>query len=153
MISRQVQVKIKQNEATIKDPIVLYEGDYGVELYFTFFKFQYKFSPTGENILSTINDDILEAYTTIVNPLGDELSQQNGEVVDDTIKFVVTKDLTDELTEIGQYKLQFHLVCDHSEVSIPPVQFTVHERLKGVQDFVDAIVGTGIVGKCRIEYE
>ena len=153
MIKRDIQVTIKQGTATMKEPLQIYEGDYGVEFSFSLLKFQYKFSPTAENVIATLSDDILEAYTTIINPSGDELSQQNGEVIDNTIKFVVAKDMTDELTEIGTYKLQFHLICEHSEISVPPIEFEVKERLKGLKDFVAAIVGTGVVGRCRIEHE
>ena len=153
MISRDITVTIKQGNATMKEPLTIYEGDYGIEFSFTLLKFQYKFANTAENIISTLNEDVLEAYTTIVNPQGDELSQQNGEVIDNTIKFTVTKDMTDELTEIGTYKLQFHLICEHSEISVPPIEFEVKERLKGLKDFVAAIVGTGVVGRTRIEKE
>ena len=153
MISRDITVTIKQGKATMKEPLTIYEGDYGIEFSFTLLKFQYKFANTAENIISTLNEDVLEAYTTIVNPQGDELSQQNGEVIDNTIKFTVTKDMTDELTEIGTYQLQFHLICKHSEISVPPISFEVKERLKGLKDLVEAIVGTGIVGRCKIEHE
>lgn len=153
MISRDITVTIKQGNATMKEPLTIYEGDYGIEFSFTLLKFQYKFANTAENIISTLNEDVLEAYTTIVNPQGDELSQQNGEVIDNTIKFTVTKDMTDELTEIGTYQLQFHLICKHSEISVPPISFEVKERLKGLKDFVEAIVGTGVVGRCKIEHE
>lgn len=153
MISRDITVTIKQGKATMKEPLTIYEGDYGIEFSFTLLKFQYKFANTAENLISTLNEDVLEAYTTIVNPQGDELSQQNGEVIDNTIKFTVTKDMTDELTEIGTYQLQFHLICEHSEISVPPISFEVKERLKGLKDFVQAIVGTGVVGRCRIEHE
>ena len=61
--------------------------------------------------------------------------------------------MTDELTEIGIYRLQFHLICEHSEISVPPISFEVKERLKGLKDFVEAIVGTGVVGRCKIEHE
>ena len=153
MISRDITVTIKQGNATMKEPLTIYEGDYGIEFKFTILKFQYKFANEAENVISTLSDDVLEAYTTIVNPQGDELSQQNGEVTDNTIKFTVTKDMTDELTEIGTYQLQFHLICQHSEISVPPISFEVKERLKGLKDFVAAIVGTGVVGRCRIEHE
>ena len=78
MISRDITVTIEQGNATMKEPLTIYEGDYGIEFSFTLLKFQYKFANTAENIISTLNEDVLEAYTTIVNPQGDELSQQNG---------------------------------------------------------------------------
>jgi hypothetical protein len=155
LIKKEVLVKIIKNKAVLKEPLIIYQGDYGIELSFQLLRMKYKYSNSGENWLERlISDDILEAYTTIVNPLGEELTQQNGEVKDNTIRFIITKDLTDELTEIGVYKIQFHICCKHSEATIPEIEFSVLERLKGGKSKVfEAIVGTAVVGKSRIEYE
>ena len=152
-LSRNVIVKIIKNKAKLDSELYFYEKDYGVIINFLIqeYKFRYDKNPTG--MLSSINDDVLYAYTTIVNPMGMELTRQNGTIIDDVIQFTLTDDLTDELNEIGIYKLQFHIKCEHSEISIPPIEFTIKERLKGITDLMPAIVETAIVGKSIIEEE
>ena len=152
-LSRNVIVKIIKNKAKLDSELYFYEKDYGVIINFLIqeYKFRYDKNPTG--MLSSINDDVLYAYTTIVNPMGMELTRQNGTIIDDVIQFTLTDDLTDELNEICIYKLQFHIKCEHSEISIPPIEFTIKERLKGITDLMPAIVETAIVGKSIIEEE
>lgn len=150
-LSRNVTVKIIKNKARLDSKLYFYEKDYGVTINFLIQEYQFRYDKNPTGILSSINDDVLYAYTTIVNPMGMELTRQNGTIVDDVIQFVLTDDLTDELNEIGVYKLQFHIKCEHSEISIPPIEFEIKERLKGITDIIPAIVGTAVVGKSIIE--
>ena len=152
-LSRNVTVKIIKNKARLDSKLYFYEKDYGVTINFLIQEYQFRYDKNPTVILSSINDDVLYAYTTIVNPMGMELTRQNGAIVDDVIQFVLTDDLTDELNEIGVYKLQFHIKCEHSEISIPPIEFEIKERLKGVTDIIPAIVETAVVGKSIIEEE
>ena len=152
-LSRDVTVKIIKNEAILDSELYFYERDYGVTINFLIQEYQFRYDKNPTKILRSINDDILYAYTTIVNPMGMELTRQNGAIVDDVIQFVLTEDLTDELNEIGIYKLQFHIKCEHSEISIPPIKFEIKERLKGINEIVPAIVETAVVGKSIIEEE
>lgn len=152
-LSRNVTVKIIKNKARLDSKLYFYEKDYGVTINFLIQEYQFRYDKNPTGILSSINDDVLYAYTTIVNPMGMELTRQNGTIVDDVIQFVLTDDLTDELNEIGIYKLQFHIKCEHSEISIPPIEFEIKERLKGITDIIPAIVETAVVGKSIIEEE
>lgn len=152
-LSRDVTVKIIKNEAKLDSELYFYERDYGVTINFLIQEYQFRYDKNPTRILRSINDDVLYAYTTIVNPMGMELTRQNGAIVDDVIQFVLTDDLTDELNEIGIYKLQFHIKCEHSEISIPPIEFEVKERLKGIIEIIPAIVETAVVGKSIIEEE
>lgn len=152
-LSRNVTVKIIKNRARLDSKLYFYEKDYGVTINFLIQEYQFRYDKNPRGILSSINDDILYAYTTIINPVGIELTRQNGTIVDNVIQFVLTDDLTDELNEIGIYKLQFHIKCEHSEISIPPIEFEIKERLKGIRDIIPAIVDTAIVGKSYLEEE
>lgn len=152
-LSRDVTVKIIKNEAKLDSELYFYERDYGVTINFLIQEYQFRYDKNPTKILRSINDDVLYAYTTIVNPMGMELTRQNGTIVDDVIQFVLTDDLTDELNEIGIYKLQFHIKCEHSEISIPPIEFEIKERLKGINEIIPAIVETAVVGKSIIEEE
>lgn len=153
-ISRDVTVKVVNDKARLDAKLYFYEKDYGIMINFLIQKYKFKYDKNPEGFLSSIDDDVLESYTTIINPAGNELTRKNGVVINDTIQFELTDDLTDEMTEIGKYKLQFHLVCEHSEISIPPIEFEIKERLKGgISEIIAPIIGTGVIGKSYIEEE
>ena len=152
-LSRNVTVKIIRNKAQLDSKLYFYERDYGITINFLIQEYQFRYDKNPTGVLTSMNDDVLYAYTTIINPMGMELTRQNGVVVDDVIQFVLTDDLTDELNEIGIYKLQFHIKCEHSEISIPPIEFEIKERLKGITEIIPAIVETAVVGKSIIEEE
>ena len=130
-ISKDITIKILGNQSQLNESKYVYEKDNGVVFNFKLMQYKYKYDKDPDNILNSNATDILEAYTTIVNPLGEELQQLNGEVVNDVVKFTLDKTYTDQLTEIGIYKLQIHIKCTHAEFSIPPITFEVLERLKG----------------------
>ena len=130
-ISKDITIKILGNQSQLDESIYVYEKDNGVIFNFKLMEYKYKYDKDPDNILNSNATDILEAYTTIVNPLGEELKQLNGEVVNDVVKFTLDKTYTDQLTEIGIYNLQIHIKCTHAEFSIPPITFEVLERLKG----------------------
>lgn len=153
-ISRDVTVKVVNDKARLDAKLYFYEKDYGISINFLIQKYKFKYDKNPQGFLSSIDDDVLKAYTTIINPAGEELTRQNGVIKNDTIQFELTEDLTDELTEIGIYNLQFHIVCEHSEITIPPINFEIKERLKGrISEIVPAIIGTGIIGKSYINKE
>ena len=87
-LSRNVTVKIIKNKARLDSKLYFYEKDYGVTINFLIQEYQFRYDKNPTGILSSINDDVLYAYTTIVNPMGMELTRQNGTIVDDVIQFV-----------------------------------------------------------------
>lgn len=131
MISRDITIKILGNQSRLDESIYVYEKDNGVIFNFKLMEYKYKYDKDPNNILNSNASDILEAYTTIVNPLGQELQQLNGEVVNDIVKFTLDKTYTDQFIEIGIYELQIHIKCTHAEFSIPTITFEVLQRLKG----------------------
>ena len=136
-IRKDVTVKITNNNATLDMPLQIYELDHGIELRFKLMDYKYKYTKDPQNILNSSDEDILEAYTTIINPKGYELQQINGEVKDDIVIFMIDSSYTDEIDEIGMYSLQIHIKCACSEFSIPPIQFEVLQRLKGIKVVTD----------------
>lgn len=136
-IRKDVTVKITNNNATLDMPLQIYELDHGIELRFKLMDYKYKYTKDPQNILNSSDEDILEAYTTIINPRGYELQQINGEVKDDIVIFMIDSSYTDEIDEIGTYSLQIHIKCACSEFSIPPIQFEVLQRLKGIKVITD----------------
>ena len=136
-IIKDVTVKINNGTATLDAPVQFYEKDHDVELRFRLMDYKYKYDKDPQNILNSVDEDVLEAYTTIVNPRGYELEQINGVVKNDIVIFRLDPTYTDELDELGTYKLQIHIKCTHSEFTIPPITFEVLQRLKGIKVVTD----------------
>ena len=134
--SKNLTISVRNTTAQLSEPLYVYEKDRNLIMYFKIMDHKYKFDKNPTNVLASM-DDIMSAYVIIVDPNGYELTHQNGEVIDDEIKFVITDELIDEITEIGTYQLQFHIKCEHSEFTIPPISFEVLERLKGIKSVTD----------------
>ena len=134
--SKNLTISVRNTAAQLSEPLYVYEKDRNLIMYFKIMDHKYKFDKNPTNVLASM-DDIMSAYVIIVDPNGYELTHQNGEVIDDEIKFVITDELIDEITEIGTYQLQFHIKCECSEFTIPPISFEVLERLKGIKSVTD----------------
>ena len=132
---REIGVRISDNKSELSRPLIIFERDRGLEIYFNLIDYAYKFDKKPLNSLK----NLVGAYATVtlINPSGYEISRDNVEITEDAkVKFVITEDLADELTEIGTYQLQIHVNNDikgrdTSVFSIPPFNFEVRERLKG----------------------
>ena len=126
--------KQDDNECKISPVLCVYQGDYGLDIYFTIKKKIYKFGTTREeNILNSYSGAFVDIY--LINPRGEEIKIKNSPVVEDSkIKFTITKELTDEMSEIGEYKIQFRIGNadndnDTSIFTIPPFKFKVKQRI------------------------
>ena len=148
---RDIDVKISNYKSELSKPLVIFERDRGLEIYFNLIEYAYKLDKNPKNLL----ENLVGAYATVtlVNPEGYEISIDEVEITEDAkVKFVITEDLTDELTEIGTYQLQIHVNNDTegrdtSVFSVPPFNFEVRERLKGRKNELLDLEGNGLTDK------
>lgn len=127
--------KQDDDECKIRPALCVYQGDYGLDIYFTIKKKIYKFGEPRreENILNSYSGAYVDIY--LINPRMEEIKIANRPVVEDSkIKFTITKELTDEMSEIGEYKIQFRIGNadndnDTSIFTIPPFKFKVKQRI------------------------
>ncbi len=124
MISKNVTLTVKDDKATLNDKIVLYQGDKGVEIYFTLVGFNYKFNA----------DDLVGVYSDgkLMKPSGNVISVNNITVSGNKIKFTIDASMTDETSEIGTHTLQISLYdssAKTNKVTIPPITFMIKEHL------------------------
>lgn len=148
---RDIDVNISDYKSELSKPLVVFERDRGLEIYFNLIRYAYRFDKNPSNLL----ENLVGAYATVtlVNPSGYEISIDEVEITEDAkVKFVITEDLTDELTEIGTYQLQIHVNNDvegrdTSVFSIPPFEFEVRERLKGKKNELLDSEGNGLTDK------
>lgn len=134
-MSINITVTVSNDKSTLDTPLYIYQGDFGLDINFKLLSRPFEFKKDTINILN--NYDGAYVDVTIVKPDGTELERKNLEIVNgDTTVFTITKDMTDELIEIGDYYLQFHIGnkeddTDTSYFSIPEFKFTVKKKLTG----------------------
>lgn len=132
---KNIDLTITGDKASISPNLFFYIGDFGLDIYFTLKSKPYIYQKNTINLLNSYSDAYVD--TTLVKPNGQEVTLKNAPVVeDDKLKMTITKDMTDDLDEVGTYKIQFHIGNssddnDTSMYSIPPFEFEVKERLRG----------------------
>lgn len=142
-IIRDLEIKINNGNAELNENVYVYQKDRGVELRLKLNMIKTNYRSAVKSTLFDV-DNIYSA-ATILKPNGDIISRKKSVVVDNTIIFTIDKEFTDEVDEIGTYKVQFHLFDDDdNRITIPPIEFEVKELL-GIIDEEDMNHQEGIV--------
>lgn len=143
-ISKKLTVSVKEDKSELNKKLFVYEHDKGIDIYFNILNLDYTVARSQRNILRAIEGN---CEITIVKPSGVELTRI-AKIVEDTVKFTITEDLTDELNEIGKYQLQFRILDNGGgELAIPPFDFEVKPRLKGNKNEIPKEVATVDISK------
>ena len=122
MIYTTAKVTVKNYQASIDKPIVLYRGDRNVEIQFEILESLYRqYKIDGSNVI--LNLDASYGQLVVQKPdythiLGDIVPTQEGRVI-----FTIPAELIDETIEVGQYTFQIRLYNGDqtSRVTLPPV--------------------------------
>ena len=123
-ISKNLEIKINNDTATFNENFYIYQYDRGIDLYIKVSIHKLQIRNRNISMLSELEE--AKASVTILKPNGDVLGRQNLEIIDDAVKFVIDKELTNDLDEVGIYKMQFHLYDgEDNRITIPPVTFEV----------------------------
>lgn len=147
MIHTKRTVTVGKQESIIDAPIILYRGDREVEVEFTLVGNKYTFS-SGGNVIESAN----ATYGQLVlnTPSGENMFSEVTECEDGKVVFVITKEMIDELIEIGFYSFQIRLYDSEelvSRVTIPPVQqgFDIRNPIAAEDE-------TNVVDQALIDY-
>lgn len=139
MIYIERKIIIKNNEATIEEPVVLYKGDRNIELQFTIENNPFKYKP---------GMDITYGQLIIKRPSTTPIFSEPAKMSSSRVLFTVTGDMIDELVELGDYDFQIRLLNtdQSSRGSLPPVTagITIKEPL-----YEEAVVNTASVNSER----
>ena len=123
-ISKNLAIKINNDEATLNEKFYIYQYDKGIDLYIKISISKLQIGGRSVSVLSELEN--ARAGATILKPNGAVTERTNLDVVGDAVKFTIDQSLTDELEEIGIYKIQFHLYDNEdNRITIPPVEFEV----------------------------
>ena len=127
-ISKNLEIKINNDQASFTEKFYVYQYDRGIDLYIKINIPKLQFGGKSVSLLSEL--DGVVAGAVILKPNKTVVGRSNLGVVNDCIKFTIDKELTDEISEIGFYKIQFHLYdSNDNRLTIPPVEFEVKELI------------------------
>ena len=120
MIHTNRTVTVGNQESIIDSPIILYRGDREVEVEFTLNGNKFTFANGGNVIKST---NAAHGQLVINTPTGENMFSEVTECHEGKVIFLITKEMIDELVEIGFYSFQIRLFDESqiSRVTIPPV--------------------------------
>lgn len=123
-ISKDLEIKINGDQASFSKKFYIYQNDRGITLNIKVSISKLQINKKNTSLLSDLDGAFCGAI--ILKPNGEVIGRENIEVSDEVIKFTIDHELTDELDEIGVYKIQFHLYDgSNNRITIPPVEFEV----------------------------
>lgn len=139
MITRDLTITVKNDTASLSEPVTLYRGDRGIVLNCKIMQYKFKFNRTTlENVINN-ETTIVGARVLVHKPEGKGCFEiPFAEVVDDVVMVTITSDWTDEMSEIGVYQLQIQLYGEDPKkqrVTIPPVEFTVKNLICDIDEY------------------
>ena len=114
MIYIERNIRIKNNEAVIEQPIVLYKGDMNIELQFTIENNPFKYKA---------GTAVTYGQLVIRRPEAAPIFSEPVKMSSSKVLFTVSGDMIDELEELGEYDFQIQLLNNDqtSRGSLPPV--------------------------------
>ncbi len=123
-ITKDLEIKINGDQAAFTEKFYIYQNDRGIDLNIKVSIPKLQINKRNVSLLSELEG--ASGGAIILKPNGDIVGQDNINISDDVIKFTITHDLTNDLDEVGIYKIQFHLYDgDDNRITIPPVEFEV----------------------------
>lgn len=132
-IQRNLILTIRGEESNLSAPLSVYYGDRNIDLFFEIQDFDYTFSGSLMQNLDNAQVSII-----IKKPNSQVYRTTKAQVEQKKVKFTITQEVTDELSEIGIYtlQLQFYDTVNGGRVSIPPFTFEVKELIAPIDDDV-----------------
>ena len=145
MIFTERQITVRKGKATIDEPVILYRGDYEVSIKFTIMESKFRFK-SGVNLVDSEKASF--GQLAILAPYGGNVFSEIVKCEDGAVTFTLTKEMIDQLEEVGLYSFQIRLFDYYREsrVSIPPVEFGIEVREPVASEDHDNEVNNAIVG-------
>ena len=130
MIFTEKKITITNNQCKIDSPVVLYRGDYNVEVRFTIVSSPYKYSNKQE--ANVIEQTEASFGQLVIKTPGDKapIFSEITATKRGAITFTITAEMIDEVTEIGSYTFQIRLLDENKEsrATIPEVKDGIEIR-------------------------
>ena len=145
MIFTDRTITVRKGESRIDEPIVVYRGDYELEVRFTILNSRFKFM-SGTNMIES--EKASYGQLAILTPYGGNIFSDVVRCNDGSVTFVLTADMLNQIEEVGLYSFQIRLMDYNKEsrVSIPPIEFGIEVREPIASEDHDNSVNNAIVG-------
>lgn len=145
MIFTDRKITIRNGKSTINEPVILYRGDFEVSIRFTIMESKFRFK-SGVNLVDSEKASF--GQLAILAPYGGNVFSEIVKCEDGTVTFTLTKEMIDQLEEVGLYSFQIRLFDYYREsrVSIPPVEFGIEVREPVASEDHDNSINNAIVG-------
>lgn len=145
MIFTDRKITIRNSKSSINEPVILYRGDYEVSIKFTIMESKFRFK-SEVNLVDSEKASF--GQLAILAPYGGNVFSEVVKCEDGTVTFTLTKEMIDQLEEVGLYSFQIRLFDYYveSRVSIPPVEFGIEVREPVASEDHDNEVNNAIVG-------
>lgn len=138
-------ITVTKDESKIDEPIIVYRGDYELEVKFTILNSRFKFK-NNTNLIETENAAF--GQLAILTPYDGNIFSSVSECNDGTVSFLLTKEMLDQIEEVGLYSFQIRLF-DHnkeSRISIPPIECGIEVREPIASEDHDNTINNAVVG-------
>ena len=145
MIFTDRTITVRKGESRIDEPIVVYRGDYELEVRFTILNSRFKFM-SGTNMIES--EKASYGQLAILTPYGGNIFSDIVRCSDGSVTFVLTAEMLNRIEEVGLYSFQIRLMDYNKEsrVSIPPIEFGIEVREPIASEDHDNSVNNAIVG-------
>ena len=145
MIYTERVITVRKGESAIDEPIVVYRGDYELEIRFTITNSKLKYSST-KNLIEV--EKASYGQLAILTPYGGNIFSNISKCSDGTVTFTLTKEMLNQIEEVGLYSFQIRLfdINKESRVSIPPIEYGIEVREPIASEDHDNVVNNAIVG-------
>ena len=128
MITKKVVLTVQGENSILSDKIVMFKADDGIRLNFNIKQSKYKFDKDPEDLVNLFNAQ--KASILILRPNKSSFTTEIINIVNNTVTFDISRNMIDEQSELGEYKLQIHLYDkDNNRLTIPPVSFFVKDTI------------------------
>lgn len=127
MIKRDFLLTVSGETSKLNNNLYIYQGDFGIELSFNIVGLNYNFDNSSTDIVRKYKP----TYSSVRYKKPNSNIEYNTDRVtisvdDNRVRFTITQDMADEITEIGVYKVQIRLYDkDNNVLTIPPFTFLV----------------------------
>ena len=145
MIFTDRTITVRKGESRIDEPIVVYRGDYELEVRFTILNSGFKFM-SGTNMIES--EKASYGQVAILTPYGGNIFSDIVRCNDGSVTFVLTAEMLNQIEEVGLYSFQIRLMDYNKEsrVSIPPIEYGIEVREPIVSEDHDNSINNAIVG-------
>lgn len=132
-ITKDLEIKINNDQASFTEKFYLYQHDRGIELNIKLSLSKMQIGRKNTSLMTESSP--VTCGATILKPNGVAIVRNNLSMLDNIVKFVIDKELTDDFDEIGIYSVQFHLYDEEdNRITIPPVTFEVKSLIGTVEN-------------------